>query len=1532
MSSNHSGSRAGQRKGALVLASHNVGGPGSAGLEARLQAAASEWVDARYDIICVQEAKLEYAAATRVVSAINTAAAARAAALRRPMHSGFDFVYCVNPSMSCSAGCLILWRRQLVAAGALEILPEQPNDRDTAGRLMLVRLKWGGHNIQLGCVYCPNDSVARQTFLSSTVAAAWQQQPNASVFMGDWNYCEEPWHDRRSNAANMIMTDEPSRRAWQQAAPAALDAFRLRHPTKHTYTFFHSGNGHIARLDRVYISPALAASVAACYVVPSTVSDHHPVVLELAAIIPHKPTGPGVKRAQLDFLRSYQHQQDLKQWLEGEIQHAPVADGELLQWWPAFKARLLSKAHELRSQWRKDTTPVLFVDAQHQVQLAVHQLVHATGQQQIAVAMAAVAAARQQLRDIQTTAWTNSWRAQRHQWIHKGERPNPNITQQLKCLEQVSVSKRVIALRTAAGDFVWEGAAPAGVAIAQWAGVSKQPVVDPAAQAEVLAAVRNFPRQPATADGSPIITESQVKKALSASNPGTAPGLDGLPVQLYKRFSDLFVPLLANVFTAIGRVAATPQGFLDGMIIGIFKAGDVTLAANYRPITLLNIDYRLLAKILSSRLQSALAKAIAPTQTAFVKGRCIGHNIITMQLMLHALPDDSDAVAALLDFTKAYDTLDRPFLLSIMQEMGVGADFCGWVKLMLTNTCACAYMNGYTSHMKPFVAGVRQGCPLSPLLYLFVGEALHRFLMSKHMQVSVHGVDLTATQFADDTQVFLPNATAVPAFIEVMDRMASASGQKLNLSKSKLLLLGKHARQQFSSLLVQHAFGTLPLTPVLEANVLGIIVGSDAPVDWESRVHGVEAAFTRLAHIPQLSIFGRGMGSSSYGVSKLLFAAEYYDVIPDVFSSRLNLAEAKLVDRGLAPASHERRFAGVASHFLVGRPAEGGFGALPWMEHIRARHAWWGAYFATAPVDTNVPWVCIGRTLLRQKCKWWGPLALFDSSSATQSPMPVPHSHDPHPYLPPPPLRRMFSALQVLGPTCDVAALQDQQPGQQLPQQQPQPQPQQQQLPLFDIVQLQQDMSDMAKAAVLQPGDWCALAPVFANKFLPCTTPLDNAQFIGAQALPVQNTDSRVLASNGGFVRPHIRTVAELFCAWYVINHAHINDQPHPLLSADPASNVGNELADINALIAQLPRPWVGAVLNALNGGRVPDVSWRSATLPDASVLPSAAEQIVESMLVSRLGWMGLPSGKPVLLTKLTVKQATSLQLGPLRAARREKHVRFVCGAVGGSMPLVVDAGLKLLYTAFKQCWKLRWDNAFKEVYWRLTLDGLPTAARMHMQSYTCLCGDQCPTCAHHFWLCPIACAVVDTIEAELQPPWCRRTPGSTSVQRQHIWLMHPPQGDSKIHHGVWRIVCLAAINAMHVGLTAANKHHHQQSMLQSQDTPPAVALPPGQSRITQWLAPAALTEAQQQHQHAVRLRREQQQQQVEQLRQLQLQQLLTETKQQAVARFWELMTDWVVLNPFPPGWIGQVAVDHPFLCRDAQRNTLILSERSAAP
>jgi hypothetical protein len=115
--------------------------------------------------------------------------------------------------------------------------------------------------------------------------------------------------------------------------------------------------------------------------------------------------------------------------------------------------------------------------------------------------------------------------------------------------------------------------------------------------------------------------------------PAPAPGLDGLPSDLYRRFKALLLPLLSRLFSAIGTTGTLPPGFHDGVITCLYKQGDRTHPGNYRPITLLNTDYRLLGQGAGRPPGCPPPHHPSPPRAAFLRGRRLGENVLLLQLL-----------------------------------------------------------------------------------------------------------------------------------------------------------------------------------------------------------------------------------------------------------------------------------------------------------------------------------------------------------------------------------------------------------------------------------------------------------------------------------------------------------------------------------------------------------------------------------------------------------------------------------------------------------------------------------------------------------------------------------------------------------------------------------------------------------------------------------------------------------------------------------------------------------------------------------
>lgn len=400
---------------------------------------------------------------------------------------------------------------------------------------------------------------------------------------------------------------------------------------------------------------------------------------------------------------------------------------------------------------------------------------------------------------------------------------------------------------------------------------------------------------------------------------------------------------------------------------------------------------------------------------------------------------------------------------------------------------------------------------------------------------------------------------------------------------------------------------------------------------------------------------------------------------------------------------------------------------------------------------------------------------------------------------------------------------------------------------------------------------------------------------------------SRQWELRGGQVRLTCHTVGDLVKAHQLVQQLATSGVQHP-------AGIGTwagEAQDLALVKEQLPRGWYAAAATAVQSQPA------QTTVPSTGRDPTVEEQKVEQGLVCRLGWPRWHLGRPVTVFNLTVKDATQLQLGPARTARRQKFQEYVSEATGQPQQ-ISRRGLGCIKAAQRTLWSLRWDNHYKEIYWRLPLNGLCTAARMHDAQAECMCGSTAPGRQHHYWDCPIAAAVVQNITANLPAAWCSRPATRPALLREHLWLMQTPAGPRRMYQGVWKVVCLAALNAMDVGRKAALDFRMQHRA--PHPAAPAIA---GQLSITSMLQPAVPTPHQQQHNQQVQQRRQQQLRQ-ETARRLQ------DAKQKAVARFWELLSDFVVMHAAPDKWVPRVAVDHPFLCTEPLINHIVLAPRTA--
>jgi hypothetical protein len=154
----------------------------------------------------------------------------------------------------------------------------------------------------------------------------------------------------------------------------------------------------------------------------------------------------------------------------------------------------------------------------------------------------------------------------------------------------------------------------------------------------------------------------------------------------------------------------------------------------FRPISLCKIGYKIISKVIASRLKGLLSDLIPENQGGFVQGRQIMDNIILVQEALHSsLKRKEKGMIAKLDFANDFDRVRHSFLFKVLHKFGFGTSFINWIKACISEPWIAPLVNGRATDLFKASRGLRQGCPLSPMLYVLQASALNFILEKKRI-------------------------------------------------------------------------------------------------------------------------------------------------------------------------------------------------------------------------------------------------------------------------------------------------------------------------------------------------------------------------------------------------------------------------------------------------------------------------------------------------------------------------------------------------------------------------------------------------------------------------------------------------------------------------------------------------------------------------------------------------------------------------------------------------------------------------------
>ena len=420
---------------------------------------------------------------------------------------------------------------------------------------------------------------------------------------------------------------------------------------------------------------------------------------------------------------------------------------------------------------------------------------------------------------------------------------------------------------------------------------------------------------------------------------GKSAGPNRVPNAVYRYLSAAFAPKFLKMINEAITRQSLPDHMMEGEISVLYKKGDRDDPRNYRPITLLNADYKIYTKLLAARMKTAVHEFVSGTQKGFVPKELI-HDCTTLLNMIEAYineePEQRQGLFLFFDMEKAFDRCSYKFLNGALKATNFGPNFRKQVGMMYNELAPPKrriYANGYLSEWFPVKSGVAQGCPLSPLLFLFVAEALKMTIEAdkKIQGIKVGDKTYLLSQFADDTTALLHCPKSIRPIERAIRKWGQATGMRENMLKREGLKMGK----------LRNSTLPPPTNWIKDgewAKSLGYPIGNNLNPEtfWNKKMAEIEKMASRWISLKRSTYFGRNLIVQAMYFGKLRYWL-YNLFMNKALRTRIQAGADQLwwsKDPDFDNPKRFRRF--VARDTAIGPPAKGGLGLMDWNTHVQS--------------------------------------------------------------------------------------------------------------------------------------------------------------------------------------------------------------------------------------------------------------------------------------------------------------------------------------------------------------------------------------------------------------------------------------------------------------------------------------------------------------------------------------------------------------------------------------------------------------------
>ena len=754
-------------------------------------------------------------------------------------------------------------------------------------RILIIKIVINNAPLFVCNAYAPNNDNNIITFLNDLSALLSDLDPEKLVICGDFNSVLD-------NQLDIVSGDphsEPKVTAFQNFTHVndIFDSWRLFHDTQKDFTWSRVVRGKLIarRLDYIFTNDVVVDETLECNISSFPNTDHRGVILKLKTSM--SPRGPGTWKMNNSLLKEQNYLDTINllvDQFENDAQYRNL-DPDIR--WDLLKLKIKEETisySKARASKKRNHLIRLQVDLDAiDKLLAKHPDEHRFVRQRQKILV--------ELEILQNDKIRSSHIRAKEKWIEHGDKNSKFFLN----LEKAKANSKIIPCLELENNITITD--QSDIIKAQKEYYEKLYRIDnsilDATETEIDTFLNNA-ETPSLNEEEKNSCEGRVNldelgRGLRELNNGSSPGLDGLSTEFYKVFWCKIAKLLVSSFNFSFDKGSLSYSQKLAVITLIHKGKELpkNKLSNWRPISLTNTDYKILAKTLALRVVGVIDKIVGKDQCAYVKGRQITDNLRTIDDVIEYLKyKNKPGVLLAIDFSKAFDSISRKFMINAFKKFGFGVQFTKWVQIIMSENRSSIGYNGWVSGTFKVERGIRQGCPFSPLAFIIGIEFLALRIRNDHRMKGIKiGNDLVdkiikVILYADDVTLLLKDKEDLKLALDILDRFKDISGLSINRTKSEVMWLGSN---------VNLANEGLGLKWVNETKILGIffsnrISTSQNEKNWKTRIENVKRII-KTWEKRNLSIIGKICIIKTFLASQFVYVMKTL-ILPDTVLTEIN--------------------------------------------------------------------------------------------------------------------------------------------------------------------------------------------------------------------------------------------------------------------------------------------------------------------------------------------------------------------------------------------------------------------------------------------------------------------------------------------------------------------------------------------------------------------------------------------------------------------------------------------------------------------